>query len=231
MCGIVGYIGDRDIVPVLTEGLKKLEYRGYDSTGVAFAEGDRLSIYKKKGKVSKLCGQLEGVSCPNTVGIGHTRWATHGKPSDLNAHPHTDEKGDIAVVHNGIIENYMKLREWLAQKGIHCRTQTDTEVIAHLINYFYEGDLRLAVQRALTMLEGSYGLGVICINEPEKLVCARKDSPLIVGIGEGENFIASDFPAIIEYTRKSYILENGEVAELTKDSVRIYDEFGHRVTK
>lgn len=231
MCGIIGYVGDRDIVPVVINGLKKLEYRGYDSAGIAFAKDDGLCIYKKKGKVDGLCELLKGVSCTHTVGIGHTRWATHGKPSDLNAHPHTDESGRIAVVHNGIIENYMKLRGWLLSKGIHCKTETDTEIIAHLINYFYEGDLRLAVQRALSMLEGSYGLGVVCANEPDKLVCARKDSPLIVGIGEGENFIASDFPAIIEYTKKSYILENGEVAELTKDKIRIYDEFGNRVSK
>ena len=231
MCGIVGYIGARDVVPVLTGGLLKLEYRGYDSAGVAFASNGQLKVFKKKGKVQALIDLLDGVSEKNTVGIGHTRWATHGKPSDLNAHPHTDEHKNIAVVHNGIIENYMKLREWLYSKGIHCKTQTDTEVVAHLINFYYEGDLRLAVQKTAAMLEGSYALGVICANEPDKLVCARKDSPLVVGIGENENFIASDFPAIIEYTKKSYILENGEIAEITKDNVKIYDEFGNRVSK
>lgn len=231
MCGIIGYVGNRDIVPVLTGGLKKLEYRGYDSAGIAFADCGKLNIFKKKGKVQALCDMLGDVSKKDTVGIGHTRWATHGKPSDLNSHPHTDENGNIAVVHNGIIENYMKLREWLGAKGIHCKTQTDTEVVAHLINYYYDGDLRHAVQKAVTMLEGSYAIGVISANEPEKLVCAKQNNPLIIGIGEGENFIASDFPAIIEYTKNSYILENGEVAELTKDNVRVFDEFGYRVEK
>ncbi len=231
MCGIIGYIGGRDIVPVLTEGLKKLEYRGYDSAGIAFACNGGLSVHKKQGKVQALCDMLGDTMQTNTVGIGHTRWATHGKPSDLNSHPHTDENGNIAVVHNGIIENYMKLREWLASKGIHCKTETDTEVVAHIVNYYYEGDLRLAVQKAVTMLEGSYAIGVISANEPEKLVCAKKNNPLVVGIGEGENFIASDFPAIIEYTKNSYILDNGEIAELTKDNVRIFDEFGRRVNK
>ena len=145
MCGIVGYIGARDVVPVLTGGLLKLEYRGYDSAGVAFASNGQLKVFKKKGKVQALIDLLDGVSEKNTGGIGHTRWATHGKPSDLNAHPHTDEHKNIAVVHNGIIENYMKLREWLYSKGIHCKTQTDTEVVAHLINFYYEGDLRLSL--------------------------------------------------------------------------------------
>ncbi len=231
MCGIIGYIGGRDIVPVLTEGLKKLEYRGYDSAGIAFACGGGLSVHKKQGKVQALCDMLGDTMQTDTVGIGHTRWATHGKPSDLNSHPHTDDNGNIAVVHNGIIENYMKLREWLASKGIYCKTETDTEVVAHIVNYYYEGDLRLAVQKAVTMLEGSYAIGVISANEPEKLVCAKKNNPLVVGIGEGENFIASDFPAIIEYTKNSYILDNGEIAELTKDNVRIFDEFGRRVNK
>ena len=231
MCGIVGYIGKRDVVNVLTEGLKKLEYRGYDSAGIAFASEGRLNIYKKKGKVQFLCDMLSGICEKNSVGIGHTRWATHGKPSDENAHPHTDESGNIAVVHNGIIENYIKLREWLSQKGIHCKTETDTEVIAHIINLYYEGDLRLAVQKTLAVLEGSYAIGVICANEPDVMVCAKSGSPLIVGLGINENFNASDFPAIIEYTRNCYILEDNEICEITKDSVKVYDEFGKRVVK
>ena len=201
MCGIVGYIGERDAISVLLKGLKKLEYRGYDSAGIAVIQEGKLDVVKAKGRLAKLEERLRGLSARKTLGIGHTRWATHGEPSDVNAHPHTNTAGDLAVVHNGIIENFGKLKEWLAGKGIRFVSDTDTEVVAHLINYYYEGDLKSAVMRAIKMLEGSYALGVISEKEPGKIVAARKDSPLVVGLGQGENLIASDFPALLEYTR------------------------------
>ena len=231
MCGIVGYIGPRDVVPILTGGLEKLEYRGYDSAGVAYLRSGEMHVVKTKGKVANLTSRLGGASAENTVGIGHTRWATHGEPSDANAHPHTSTAQDVAIVHNGIIENYAKLKEWLQGKGIRFLSDTDTEVAAHLINYFYESDLKSAVMRAVKMIEGSYALGVICKNEPEKIVAVRKDSPLIVGIGKGENFIASDIPAILEYTRDVYFLEDDEIAVIERDEVRIYDALGNRISR
>ena len=226
MCGIVGYIGGRDVVPVLFGGLSKLEYRGYDSAGIAVVTGSEIKVHKTKGRLTELKGLLNGFAAADTVGIGHTRWATHGEPSYENSHPHTNCAGDIAIVHNGIIENYIKLKEWLIGEGATFISETDTEVVAHLINHFYDGDLFEAVKSAIAHLEGSYALGVISEKHPDMLVAARKDSPLVVGIGEGENLIASDIPALLEYTRNVYFLEDKEIVVLDKDAVTIYDEYG-----
>ncbi len=224
MCGIVGYIGDRQAAPILLEGLKKLEYRGYDSAGVAVYDGDKINVVKTKGRLSILEEKLKGGSnLSGTMGIGHTRWATHGAPSDINSHPHTSLSGNIAVVHNGIIENYLKLRDDLAEKGYKFVSETDTEVIAHLVDYYYKGDLVDALIKAINRIEGSYALGIICKERPDEIVAVRKDSPLIVGLGDQENFIASDIPAILEYTRNIYLLEDNEVVLLKKDDVKIYN--------
>ncbi|MBR6816593.1 MAG: glutamine--fructose-6-phosphate transaminase (isomerizing) [Clostridia bacterium] len=231
MCGIVGYVGKRDVLPVLLGGLSKLEYRGYDSAGVAYIADGAMQIVKCKGRLANLQEKLSGTVAENTIGIGHTRWATHGEPSDVNSHPHTNMAGDLAVVHNGIIENFAKLKQWLQGKGIHFVSETDTEVVAHLVNYYYEGDLKSAVMRAVKMLEGSYALGVMNINEPHRIVAARKDSPLVIGLGQGENLIASDFPALLEYTKDVYLLDDGEVAVITEDAVEIYDAYGNRAEK
>ncbi|MBP5156401.1 MAG: glutamine--fructose-6-phosphate aminotransferase, partial [Treponema sp.] len=194
MCGIVGYIGVKDVTPVLIDGLKKLEYRGYDSAGIAVYDGQDILVRKVKGAIKNLEEKLVKETVRGCLGIGHTRWATHGEPSDINAHPQVNESGTIAVVHNGIIENYLALKSWLQGKGIVFRSQTDTEVIAHLVNYYYEKDRDIfkAVQKSLDRLEGSYALGVICKDFPDRIIAARKESPLIVGLGNGENFIASD---------------------------------------
>lgn len=219
MCGIVGYIGDRNAVPILLSGLKRLEYRGYDSAGVAvFSEGGLL-VWKKAGKVSELEGVLPRNSARATVGIGHTRWATHGEPNDTNAHPHTDCTGSLALIHNGIIENYHALRKKLELNGHQFKTETDTEVIAHLIEEVYKRthDLTSAVRISLHEVDGTYGLAVLSRNEPEKLLVARKGSPLVIGVGEGENFIASDPAAIVDHTRQVVYLEDGEIATVTKN--------------
>ncbi len=231
MCGIVGYVGPRDIMPVLLGGLSKLEYRGYDSAGIAVVSGGKLTVRKTKGRLSQLCEMLRGFEAKNTIGIGHTRWATHGEPSFENSHPHTNCAGDIAVVHNGIIENYMKLKSWLKSTGAVFTSETDTEVVAHLINYYYSGDLLGAVSAAVEKLEGSYALGVICEKHPDMLVAVRKDSPLVVGVSEGENLIASDIPALLEYTRDVIFLNDNEIAVLTRGDVRIYDEYGKLVER
>ena len=225
MCGIIGYIGPKEASPILIDGLSKLEYRGYDSAGVATFDGEALSIRKKKGRLSILEGELAVDPAKGNVGIGHTRWATHGEPSDVNSHPHFNRAGDIAVVHNGIIENYLRLKEWLHHKGYTFTTQTDTEVLAHLIDLYYLGDLYKAVRDALRHVEGSYALAVISSRHPGELIAARKDSPLILGAGEGENFIASDIPAILAYTRDVYLLEDREVARVTASSIEIYDAY------
>ncbi|MCX7884279.1 MAG: glutamine--fructose-6-phosphate transaminase (isomerizing) [Caloramator sp.] len=231
MCGIVGYIGKNNAVPVLIEGLKKLEYRGYDSAGVSVFDGKELIITKCKGRLVNLEEKIKNEPISGNLGIGHTRWATHGEPSDVNSHPHTNKDMTISVVHNGIIENYIKIKEWLISLGYEFETETDTEVVPHLIDYFYKGDLVEAVMKAVDKLEGSYALGIICSNEPDKLVAARKDSPLIVGLGEGQNFIASDIPAILAHTRKVYLLDNREIAILTKDDVKIITQEGLTVNK
>ncbi len=231
MCGIVGYIGNRKAIPVLLNGLSKLEYRGYDSAGVSVNEGGKLKVIKCKGRLSYLEDRLETKKLDGCMGIGHTRWATHGEPNDVNSHPHISQSGEIAVVHNGIIENYIQLKEFLIEQGYIFKSDTDTEVISHLVEYYYEGNLVDAVMKVIDEIEGSYALGVLCKDEEEMFVCARKDSPLIVGLGEGENFIASDIPAILEYTRDIYILEDKEVAILTRDSVKVFNSLGAPVKK
>jgi len=231
MCGIVGYIGKREVTPVLIEGLKKLEYRGYDSAGVAILNDHKINLIKSKGRLSILEEKVNAIKLEGSIGIGHTRWATHGEPNDVNSHPHLSYNEKIAVVHNGIIENYMQLKEFLMSKGYQFVSETDTEVVAHLIEYNYKGDLVKAVMATLSDIEGAYALGVICTDCPEQFVAARKDSPLIVGLGQGENFIASDIPAILEYTRRIYVLEDREVVRLTADGVEIYNLLGNRVQR
>ncbi len=226
MCGIMGFVGDRQAVPVLLEGLAKLEYRGYDSAGISVLRDDgALETIKKKGPLSALEAALKDHSPSGRSGIGHTRWATHGAPSDQNAHPHTNSAGDIAIIHNGIIENYQRIREWLSMRGYSFRSQTDSEVIAHLINYYYRGDLLEAVREAVPHLVGSYALVAISSRAPGELVAARKDSPLVIGLGHGENYVASDIPALLSHTRDVLFLEDGEFARLTRDSVEISDGY------
>ncbi|MGI5058934.1 glutamine--fructose-6-phosphate transaminase (isomerizing) [Treponema pectinovorum] len=233
MCGIVGYIGVKDATPVLINALKKLEYRGYDSAGIAVLGGDEIIVRKAKGALKFLEKKIADETIKGNIGIGHTRWATHGEPSDINAHPHTNVSGTIAVVHNGIIENYLKLKAWLQSQGVVFTSQTDTEVVAHLINYFYEnsGDIFDSVLRSLEKLEGSYALGVICKDFPDRVIAARKDSPLIVGVGEGENFIASDVPAVLEYTRKVHFLNQRELAVLYCDHVDLFNDSGEKIIR
>jgi len=231
MCGIVGYIGHRDSQNILVEGLKKLEYRGYDSAGIAVYSDKGLQVRKAKGRLAVLEGQLCEEPVAGSAGIGHTRWATHGKPSDVNSHPHTDEKQKISVVHNGIIENYISLKEELIAKGYTFVSETDTEVIAHLLADLYEGDIVAAVRAAVKRMRGAFGLGVLAEAEPDKLVAVRMHSPLIIGLGENENFIASDIPAILEHTRDIYILNDGEMAILTKDGVTLTDLEGGAIER
>ena len=232
MCGIVGYTGSQEAAPILLEGLKKLEYRGYDSAGIAVLDDDRISVSKVTGRIANLCEKTaDGKNCPGTVGIGHTRWATHGAPTDTNAHPHMSNDGKFAVVHNGIIENYIALREELTEKGYRFESQTDTEVIVHLIEMYYSGNLKNAVIKASSRLRGSYALGVVCTDEPEKLYAAREASPLILGVGIGENYFASDVTALVQYTRNVIYLDDGEFAEITPDSITVFDPAGRPVNK
>ena len=231
MCGIVGYIGNRQAAPLLLAGLEKLEYRGYDSAGIAVLENGAVEVVKCKGRLSALADRLGKTDFGSTLGIGHTRWATHGEPNDLNSHPHISRSGKIAVVHNGIIENYIELKRFLIARGYSFISETDTEVIAHLIEYHYKGDLRKAVTAAMTDIEGSYALGVICSEQNDMFVAARKDSPLIAGIGGNEYFIASDIPAILEHTRDIYILEDKEIAVISRSGAEIFDIYGGKVVK
>jgi len=233
MCGIMGYLGDRDTVEVLLEGLRRLEYRGYDSAGVAVSVDGKLEIIKSKGKIANLAALLEQHKPQGRAGIAHTRWATHGPPSTRNAHPHPDCQGHVAVVHNGIIENYLDLRERLQAGGHTFRSETDTETIAHLIEKHYRGDLEVAVRRALREVKGSYAIVAMTDREPGKLIAARMYSPLIVGLGErpGENFVASDPSAILPFTRKAYLIDNGEMVVLTADSVQVKTLAGNAVKK
>lgn len=225
MCGIVGFIGKKPAAPLLLDGLSKLEYRGYDSAGIAYVEGSHVKVQKAKGRLSVLREMIhEGVNIDATVGIGHTRWATHGKPSDVNSHPHRSQDGKIAVVHNGIIENFAPLRQELEAEGVEFLSQTDTEVVAHLIRKYYAGDLLDAVYKAVARLEGSYALGILCADHPDELIAVRNASPLIVGLADIGNFIASDIPAILSYTRRILTLEDHEVARLTRSSVEIFDK-------
>lgn len=231
MCGIVGYIGKRDTQKVLLEGLKKLEYRGYDSAGIAVFTPDGLQIAKSIGRLANLESKLEGAPLVGSAGIGHTRWATHGKPSDVNSHPHTDHSQKFSVVHNGIIENYLELKEELIGQGFEFVSETDTEVISHLVAREYEGDIVKAVQKAITFMRGAFALGVLTEYEPNKLVAVRQASPLIIGLGEGENFIGSDIPAILNYTRNVYILNDGEMAVLTEDAVELMTIEGNFISR
>jgi glucosamine--fructose-6-phosphate aminotransferase (isomerizing) len=221
MCGIVGYVGDKKVVPILLEGLKRLEYRGYDSAGIAILEEEGIILEKCAGKVSALEDLLKEKSFHSTTGIAHTRWATHGEPTDLNAHPHLDCKKKLAVVHNGIIENYRSLKEVLSSKGHIFTSDTDTEILAHLIEEYYGGDLVEAVRTALTQVEGTYGIAVICKDNPEEIVAARHGSPLVIGRGEGENLVASDCSAIIRHTNQVVYLEDREIAYVTRDGFSI----------
>ena len=236
MCGIVGYIGYKDATPVLINALSKLEYRGYDSAGIAVFNGEDILVRKAKGALKALEKKIadetiKGNAINGTMGIGHTRWATHGEPNDVNAHPHTNISGTIAIVHNGIIENYAKLKEWLQSQGVVFRSQTDTEVIAHLVNYYYDqsGDIMEAVLNSIHRLEGSYALGVMCKDFPDRIIAARKESPLIIGLGENENFIASDVPAVLEYTREVYFLDQNQVAVLYTDHVDLFTDEGEKI--
>ena len=232
MCGIVGYIGYEQAGSFLLDGLEKLEYRGYDSAGVCLNDGSELVVKKAKGKLKVLKELTQnGKLLAGTVGIGHTRWATHGEPSDVNAHPHLSKSGRFAVVHNGIIENYQQLKDYLTSKGIVFRSMTDTEVIAQLIEYYYKGDLVDTVIKVLEKLEGSYALGVISQENPDEIIAVRKESPLIIGLGDKENYIASDVTAILTKTRNILRLENNEIAILKRDGVKIIDTDKEEVRK
>jgi len=223
MCGIVGYIGPRQASDVLLGGLARLEYRGYDSAGVAVMEDSELTVVRRVGKLVNLRNAIDSTPVPGNVGIGHTRWATHGKPSEANAHPHVDCTGKIAVVHNGIIENYIELREELRATGHMLRSETDTETVAHLVESYYEGDLKDAAAKAIKRLEGAYALGIVHMDHPGTIIAARKDSPLIIGAGVGENIVASDIPAVLEYTREVVTLHDGELAVVTSESIEVFD--------
>jgi len=239
MCGIVGYIGSQSALPILLEGLGRLEYRGYDSAGVAFIRDHHVQVVKKKGRLKILADTLADMNLlgdvPIRIGIGHTRWATHGAPSDENSHPHLSGNGRIAVVHNGIIENYLELKQYLQDLGVQFHSETDTEVVAHLVERHYlhdtDHDLLGAVRLTLNDIEGSYALGVLCADCPDQFVAARKDSPLIVGLGDGCNYIASDIPAILARTRRVLIMEDREIACLRHDGISLYDALGRPVSR
>ena len=232
MCGIVGYIGFNQASDFLLDGMAKLEYRGYDSAGIAVIGAENaIKIQKKVGRLANLEAIVKADPNEGTVGIGHTRWATHGRPSDMNAHPHASEDGKFAVVHNGIIENYMPLKEELIEKGYHFKSETDTEVVAHLLEDMYDGDFVSTVRRMLARVDGAYALEIICADEPDKIICTKKENPLVIGLGKGENFVASDIPAIINYTRDTYILSDGELAIVTRDNVSVFDREGNAIDK
>ncbi|MCH5279521.1 MAG: glutamine--fructose-6-phosphate transaminase (isomerizing) [Christensenellaceae bacterium] len=230
MCGIVGYVGSKNATPILLDALEKLEYRGYDSAGIALVSSNGIEVKKTRGRISTLrsiTGEVEAGGC--TVGIGHTRWATHGEPSDVNSHPHLSRSERVAVVHNGIIENYIELREFLAEHGYVFSTETDSEVVSELIDYYYNGDPIEAVRKAEMQLKGSYALGILFKDYTDQIIALRKDGPLIIGVGEGENFIASDIPAILKHTRSIFRLGERELAILTKDGVTVIDKYGERI--
>ena len=234
MCGIVGYIGEEQAAPILLEGLSRLEYRGYDSAGVAVFDGQTgsLAVRKAKGRLQVLFDQLHGgADLDSTAGVGHTRWATHGAPSDVNSHPQVSRSGKIAVVHNGIIENYAELKAFLMNQGVSFTSETDTEVVAQLIEYFYDGDLLQAVGRVLHRIQGAYALGILCADCPDQIIAVRKDSPLILGYGEGCNFIASDVTAILRHTRRVGYMEDGELAVLTREGVQCYNHLMQPIEK
>ena len=232
MCGIIGYVGEKQAAPILLEGLQKLEYRGYDSAGIAVFSGNEIEIKKTRGRLKALSDMVDGGrAVKGTVGIGHTRWATHGEPSDINSHPHMSSSGRFAVVHNGIIENYIPLKKRLMKKGFEFVSETDTEVLAHLIEYYYKGDIIDTVIKVIERVEGSYALGVLSLDQPDTFVAVRKASPMIVGLGERENFIASDVTAILAHTRNIYYLEDDEIVVLKKDGVKVYNTDKEEIEK
>lgn len=232
MCGIVGYVGEDHAKERIIDGLKRLEYRGYDSAGIALPIDGKIEIRKHVGEIKNLEKIIDDPAYDSSVGIGHTRWATHGAPSDLNAHPHANEDHTIAIVHNGIIENYQEIKEWLIRDyGVKFKSETDSEVIAHLIGIYYDGDLHQAVNRAVEQMRGAYAVAAIAATEPDKIVAVRKDAPLVAGIGKGFNFIASDIPALLKYVREVYLIENNETVVLTKDDIKIYNEAGKVVKR
>jgi glutamine---fructose-6-phosphate transaminase (isomerizing) len=231
MCGIIAYVGERDVPQTLFKGLRRLEYRGYDSAGIAVFDGERIALLKRKGNLDNLEPHLDWFQGGSEMGIAHTRWATHGQPSMENAHPHLDCNEEIAVAHNGIIENFRELREGLEARGHHFRSQTDSEIVAHLVEEYYQGDLLEAARRALQDMEGAYALVLMCVHEPGVLVGARKDSPLVMGIGEGENFLVSATPALLDSTRDAVALENGELARITRHDWKIVDAQGRPVQR
>ncbi|MEE1043307.1 MAG: glutamine--fructose-6-phosphate transaminase (isomerizing) [Clostridia bacterium] len=232
MCGIVGYTGTQNAAPILLEGLSKLEYRGYDSAGIAVLNGKKISVSKESGRISNLYEKTDdGNLMSGCVGIGHTRWATHGAPTDENAHPHVSNDGNFAVVHNGIIENYIELREELIKDGYDFVSETDTEVIVHLVEMYYDGDFKMAVMKASERLQGSYALGILCADYPEKVFVVRESSPLILGVGKGSNYFASDVTALVAHTRNIIYLEDGEFAEISADNIQVFDCAGRPVQK
>ena len=236
MCGIVGYIGPKQAAPLILEALRKLEYRGYDSSGIAIADGNKLSVVKAKGRLSVLEEMTDGGrALPGCLGIGHTRWATHGEPNDVNAHPHLSQHGDVALVHNGIVENYIELRDFLTEQGYSFMSETDTEIAANLVEHLYrsnrEDGPEAAIREALSLISGAFALGIIFADHPDTLYAVRKDSPLIVGVGKGENFIASDVPAILKHTRQVIRLDEYDMAVLTAGSVKIYNRYGEELHK
>ena len=233
MCGIVGFVGREEAAPILLDGLARLEYRGYDSAGIAvYGEQEGLQVAKAKGRLQVLYELVEGGrTVHGTIGLGHTRWATHGEPSDVNSHPQVSESGCFAVVHNGIIENYMELREFLESEGVTFVSQTDTEVVAQLLEYYYDGDILATVGKVLGLIQGAYALGILSADCPDRLIAARKDSPLILGFGDGAHFLASDVTALIKYTRDVCYLDDGEIAELTADHLWVYDAYLRPVEK
>ena len=233
MCGIVGFVGREEAAPILLDGLSRLEYRGYDSAGIAvYGEAEGLQVVKAKGRLQVLNDLVQGgKTVHGTLGLGHTRWATHGEPSDVNSHPQVSENGRFAVVHNGIIENYVELREFLQSEGVRFVSQTDTEIVAQLLEYYYDGDILDAVVKMLGRIQGAYALGIVCADCPDRLIAARKDSPLILGYGDGAHYLASDVTALIKYTREVCYLDDGEIAELTADHLWVYDAYLRPVEK
>ena len=236
MCGIVGYVGRNEAAPILLEGLSRLEYRGYDSAGICVEQNGVLEVAKAKGRLQNLIAKTDGgAKLPGTLGIGHTRWATHGEPNDINSHPHVSQNGKIAVVHNGIIENYLEIRKFLQEKGVQFTSQTDSEVVAQLMEYCMGLPEVSTVSDALYMvlhrIEGAYALGILCSDDPDHIYAARKDAPLLLGFGKGENFIASDVTALVKYTRDVVYMEDGEVAVLTREGIEVYDALEQKVEK
>lgn len=232
MCGIVGYVGPKEAAPLLLEALHKLEYRGYDSSGICVAANGAIQVAKARGRLQVLRDMTqEGAQLPGHIGVGHTRWATHGEPSDVNSHPHLSQGGRVALVHNGIVENYMELREFLTEKGYAFASQTDTEIAAQLIDHCYHGEPVQAVREAVNLLTGSFALGIIFRDHPDQIIAVRKDSPLIVGLGQGENFIASDIPALLKHTRDILRLDEYELAVIRQDRVQVFDRYGDPVEK